>query len=425
MNTDTLKKITGWIIILIAIFSAYLILFFERFNLYFILLLIFDLVLAIRFRKIFSPSTIRISQIILGLLFLFSGFVKGVDPLGTSYRVEDYFIAYGTEWMMPAAVFLSFILNAAELVLGALLLFNVKPKITAWLVLIMMIFFTLTTLNDALNNPVPDCGCFGDALIMSNWQTYYKNLTINFFVLIVFLHRGRIRSYYRSSAEWAMGVGFIAIFIGFQYLNYINLPMLDFRPWKVGNKMITENPLPVKYYLTYQNKNTGEQKEYLSPDYPYNDPEWLENWKFVSQRVDDPNVMPGMDLAIINFDGEDVTKSYLENSEYNLFVVAWDLELSDIGAFSKIKTLYQKADEFDLSMIVITSTLPEQIELFKKWQKLPTHLEFFNADDIVLKTMIRANPGLILMKNGKVIEKWHNRWIPDWDEIEEAMETGG
>ncbi|OQX78593.1 MAG: hypothetical protein B6D64_06250 [Bacteroidetes bacterium 4484_276] len=425
MNTDTLKKITGWIIILIAIFSAYLILFFERFNLYFILLLIFDLVLAIRFRKIFSPSTIRISQIILGLLFLFSGFVKGVDPLGTSYRVEDYFIAYGTEWMMPAAVFLSFILNAAELVLGALLLFNVKPKITAWLVLIMMIFFTLTTLNDALNNPVPDCGCFGDALIMSNWQTYYKNLTINFFVLIVFLHRGRIRSYYRSSAEWAMGVGFIAIFIGFQYLNYINLPMLDFRPWKVGNKMITENPLPVKYYLTYQNKNTGEQKEYLSPDYPYNDPEWLENWKFVSQRVDDPNVMPGMDLAIINFDGEDVTKSYLENSEYNLFVVAWDLELSDIGAFSKIKTLYQKADEFDLSMIVITSTLPEQIELFKKWQKLPLHLDFFNADDIVLKTMIRANPGLILMKNGKVIEKWHNRWIPDWDEIEEAMETGG
>lgn len=425
MKTGTLKKITGWIIILIAIFSAYLILHFERFNLFFLLLLLFDLMLAIRLRKIFTPGMIRICQLILGLLFLFSGFVKGVDPLGTSYRIEDYFIAYGTEWMMSAAVFLSFILNAAELVLGALLLFNIKPKITAWLVLIMMLFFTLTTLNDALNNPVPDCGCFGDALIMTNWQTYYKNLVINFFVLIIFLHRGRMRRYYRSSAEWAIGVGFIAIFIGFQYLNYINLPMLDFRPWKVGNKMITENPLPIKYYLTYENKNTGEQQEYLSPDYPYNNPEWVESWKFVSQRVDDPNVVPGMDLAIINFEGEDVTKSYLENQEFNIFVVAWDLKLSDIEAFSKINTLYQKADEFDFSMIVITSTLPEQIELFKKWQKLPLHLEFFNADDIVLKTMIRANPGLILMKNGKVIEKWHNMRIPNWDEIEEVMETEG
>ena len=424
MNIGTLKKITGWVIILIAVFSAYLILHFERFNLFFLFLLLFDLVLAIRLRKIFTPGMIRICQLILSLLFLFSGFVKGVDPLGTAYRVEDYFIAYGTEWMKPAAVFLTFILNAAELVLGALLLFNIKPKITAWLVLIMMIFFTLTTLNDALNNPVPDCGCFGDVLIMTNWQTYYKNLVINFFVLIIFLHRGRMRTYYTSSAEWAMGVGFIAIFIGFQYLNYINLPMLDFRPWKVGNKMITENPLPIKYYLTYQNKNTGEQNEYLSPDFPYNNPEWVESWKFVSQRVDDPNVVPGMDLAIINFDGEDVTKSYLENQEFNIFVIAWDLELSDIEAFRKINTLYKKADEFDFSMIVITSTLPEQIELFKKWQKLPLHLEFFNADDVVLKTMIRANPGLILMKNGKVIEKWHNMRIPDWDEIEDVMETG-
>jgi uncharacterized membrane protein YphA (DoxX/SURF4 family) len=423
MKTETLKKITGWAIILITIFSAYLILHFEKFNIYFALLLILELILVIRFRNIFSPAMIRASQVILGLLFLFSGFVKGIDPLGTAYRVEDYFFAYGTEWMMPGAVVLSFILNASELVLGALLLLNIKPKLTAWLVLIMMIFFTVTTLNDALNNPVPDCGCFGDVVIMTNWQTYYKNLVINFFVLIIFLKRGKVRNFYSSSAEWAMGVGLIAVFIGFQYLNYINLPMLDFRPWKVGNKMITENPLPVKYHLTYQNKITGEQKEYLSPNYPFNDPEWIENWKFVSQRVEDPNVMPGMDLSIIGFNGDDVTKSYLENPEYHFFIVAWDLRYTNANAFIKINELYQKANEYDLSMICLTSTLPEQVEKFVERENISPDLKFFNADDIVLKTMIRANPGLILMKEGKVIEKWHHYQLPDWDEVEEIMQS--
>ena len=422
MKTETLKKITAWAIILITIFSAYLILHFEKFNIYFLLLLIFELILAIRFRKIFTPAMLRIVQVILGLLFLFSGFVKGVDPLGTAYRVEDYFIAYGTEWMMPAAVVLSFILNASELVLGALLLFNIKPKLTAWLVLIMMIFFTLTTLNDAINNPVPDCGCFGDVIIMTNWQTYYKNLVINFFVLILFIERGRVRKFYSSKAEWAMGVGFIAMFIGFQFLNYINLPMIDFRPWKVGNKMIVENPLPVKYFVTYQNRNTEEQKEYLTPNYPYNDPEWVKNWKFVSQRVDDPNVMPGMDLSIINFGGEDVTKSYLENLDYNFFVVAWDLDKSNADAFIKINQLYENANEYNLTMICLTSTLPEQIEKLVELKNIPQDIHFFNADDIVLKTMIRANPGLILMKGGKVIEKWHQYQLPDWEEVEEIMQ---
>jgi len=285
----------------------------------------------------------------------------------------------------------------------------------------MMLFFTLTTLNDALNNPVPDCGCFGDALIMSNWQTYYKNLVINVFVLIIFLHRGRIRKIFSNSAEWAMGIGFIAIFIGFQYLNFSNLPMMDFRPWKVGNKMISENPLPVKYFVTYENKNTGEQKEYLSPEFPYNDPEWVENWAFISQRVEDPNVVPGMDLAIFNFDGEDVTKSYLENPDYSFFVVAWDLSFTNTNAFVRIDELYQNAIENDVMMICLTSTLPEQIGQFVERENILQDMEFFNADDIVLKTMIRSNPGLILMKNGKVINKWHFQHLPDWQEIEEII----
>nr|NQU91512.1 DoxX family protein [Bacteroidota bacterium] len=415
-----MKKLTGWAIILITIFSAYLIIYFKNFNVYFSVLLIFEIVLAIRYRKIFTPAMIRIGQVLMGLLFIFSGFVKGVDPLGTAYRVEDYFIAYGTEWMMPAAVVLSFILNAAEFVLGGLLLFNLKPKLTSWLVLIMMIFFTITTWNDALNNPVPDCGCFGDALIMTNWQTLYKNLVINVFVLIIFLARNRIEKIFGAPTEWSLGVAIIVIFIGFQYYNFTNLPLMDFRPWKVGNKMIPENPLPIKYYLTYKNKTTGEEKEYLSPDYPYNNPEWMANWEFAGQRVEDPNQVPGMDLAIISFDGEDVTSGYLNDPGYHFIVVAWDLDFTDKDAFQKINGLFKEAFENELSFIVLTSSLSDKIEKFVEMNDLSEDMAFYNADDIVLKTMIRSNPGLILMKGGEVINKWHFNNFPDWDELQEG-----
>jgi energy-coupling factor transporter transmembrane protein EcfT len=320
---------------------------------------------------------------------------------------------------MPWALFLSFILIASELVLGGLLILKVKPKLTALLVFLMMIFFTLTTLNDALYSPVPDCGCFGDALVISNWQTFYKNLVLMVFVFVLFLHRNTLKAVYRNSAEWTLAVALIALFIGFTYLNYINLPMLDFRAWKVGNRLYPENPLPANYYLSYKNKNTGEVKEYLSPDYPYNDPEWVENWEFVSQRVDDPNRIPGMDLAIIDFSGQDVTNDFLRNPDYHFIVVAWDLASTDAWSFGEIDDLYRDADENGYSFIVLTSTLPNRIQRFMERENLSFDMPFFNADDIALKTMIRSNPGLILVKDGVVIDKWHFNHFPDWEELEE------
>ncbi len=421
MQQSYLKTITGWAIILVAVFSAILIQFFENYSLSFLLFLIFQIVVVFRYRKVFSPGMVTASRLLLGLLFLYSGFVKGVDPLGTAYRVEDYFIAYGTDWLMMSALFFSFILNAAELVLGGLLILKVKPKLTSWLVLLMMLFFTLTTLNDALNNPVPDCGCFGDALIMTNWQTFYKNLVIVVLVLVLFINRNTLKAVYRSSTEWTLGVALIALFIGFQYLNYINLPMMDFRAWKEGNRLFPENPIPVNYYLSYKNKNTGEVKEYLSPNYPYNDPEWVENWEFLSQRVDDPNKIPGIDLAIIDFAGDDVTNNYLKIEDYHFFVVAWDLSTTSPLAFQDIAELYKNADDNGYSLIVLTSTLPNKIQYFLERENLTFDIPFYNADDIALKTMIRANPGLILIKDGIVIKKWHYNLFPDWNELEQEF----
>lgn len=423
MKQSTLSTITGWSIILLTIFSAWLIYYFKGLNYYFLGLFAFVIILVIRFRKDFTPGMLRSVQIILGLLFMFSGFVKGVDPMGTAYRIEDYFAAYQTEWANPAAIFLSFVMNASEFVLGALLLFNIKPKTTVWLVVAMMILFTITTINDAITNPVPDCGCFGDAIILTNWQTLYKNLVIDAFVLVLLFNKNRLKTLFNKTMELSLAGVFIAAFLGFEYYNYANLPVIDFMPWKVGNKAIPDNPQPIKYYLTYQNKTTGETKEYLSPDYPYNDSVWMANWKFVSQRIDNPNVVPGMDLAIIDFNGTDVTSGYLENPDFYFFVVAWDLHSTNTKTFEEIDELYKNAEANNLSLIVLTASIPEEAEKFKTRHSLSADLGFFNADDIILKTMVRSNPGLLLMKDGQVMAKWHFNNFPGWDELEEDFLT--
>jgi energy-coupling factor transporter transmembrane protein EcfT len=340
MKLKTMKSIMGWVIILLTIFSAVLIYFFQQFNILFLALLLFEIILVIRYRKIFSPLMIRVSQILIGLLFLFSGFSKAVDPLGTAYRIGDYLTAYHMKNDFGITIFLSFVLNTAELLLGGLLLLNIKPKITPWLVALMMGIFTLTTWYDAIYSPVPDCGCFGDAVIMTNWQTYYKNLAINVFVLIVIFGRLKIKSFFGNIIEWGIALLLAVIFVGFQYSNYIDLPMLDFRPYKIGNRIYPENLMPVKTYLTYRNKNTGETKEYLSPNYPFDDQEWIDNWEFVDMRVEDPNKMDGINLAIIDLDGEDITQTIVQNPDYQFFnYVLKKSFIKQLFIFAKTKTI--------------------------------------------------------------------------------------
>jgi len=420
MNSKSnLKHITGWTIILITLFSAYLIYHFEQFNVLFLALLIFEMALVVRFRNTFTPVMIRTSQLLIAVLFLFSGFVKAVDPLGTAYRIEDYLGVYGIDHKFWQAVTLSFMLNAAELLFGGLMLFNIKPRISIWLVAFMMLVFTGTTLYDALYNPVPDCGCFGDAVIMTNWQTFYKNLAINVFVLIALFGRNRLKAPMKNITEWSLVIGMAVLFVGFQYINYVNLPMIDFRPYKAGNRLTPENPLPVKNYVTYQNVQTGETKEYLSPNFPYDDPEWLENWKFVGQRVDDPNTIKGVDLAIIDFYGDDLTKYVFQDTYFHFIAVAWDLSSTNKEAFGKINELYLKAEEEGMHFIVLTTTLQEDIDQFIVDNEISYDLQFHFADGIELKTMIRSNPGLFLIKDGLILDKWHHNHLPDWEYLEE------
>lgn len=402
--------------LILALVSGFLIKYCEDYSVYFLVLLMAEIIIAVIFRKIiFDKYVINISRILLGLLFIYSGFVKAVDPIGTNYKIIDYFIAYGTEWANPLALYLSIFLNAFEFVVGGfLLLLNVKIRTVSWLVLLMMIFFTLTTVFDAVYNPVPDCGCFGEALILTNWQTFYKNLVINVLVIIVFFNRSSIKKAFTSRGEWAIiGISVVMV-VYFQVYNYRHLPVVDFRAWKVGNKMSNDDPRPMKYYLTYMNKETGEQKEFLSPDYPYNDSVWLSKWIFVNQRIENPN--PKLhDLSILDADGSDVTSQFIENPDFQFLLIAYDLTKVKKRLIPEINEFYKQCDNIGISFIVLTSSTPEEIEEFKE-RVHPADFEYYFADDIALESIVRANPGLVLLKNAVVKGKWHHNDFPDFQE---------
>jgi uncharacterized membrane protein YphA (DoxX/SURF4 family) len=362
-----------------------------------------------------------VSRIVVGVVFIFSGFVKGIDPLGMAYRIEDYFIAWNAQWMMPSALTLSVLLSAMEFVLGVVILLNLKPRISAWMLLGVMTFFTALTLNDAIYNPVPDCGCFGDAIKLTNWQTFYKNVFLMVFTIILFAWRKKTKEKLGNVVSYGLIGVVLASFFSLSIYCYRHLPLIDFMEWKVGNKMYNEDPLPVKYYLIYRNIETGETQEYLSPDYPYNDSVWMSQWEFVDQRIDDPNTFLGHDLQIMDTLGTDLTETIIQHPDYQFILTAWDLEKANQQALADVNQFAEKVMASGYGFVGVTSTLAVQTEAIR--EKLGLKFDILMADDIAIKVMVRANPGLLLLKDGVVIDKWHYNDFPTYEEFEKEYIT--
>ncbi len=360
-------------------------------------------------------NLVRIIRIISGLVLMFSGFVKGVDPLGTAYRLEDYFIVYHIEWLIPLALTLTITLCTIEFVLGAMLVFNLRTRFTAWVLLVLMSFFTVLTFFDALTSLVPDCGCFGDAIKLTNWQTFYKNVVLILFAVLIFAYRNKQDSSLPVRRQWNLTFVFSVIFIYFSVYCYMHLPLIDFTEWKQGNRLFVVNPLPQKYFLTYKNKITGEQKEYLSPDYPYTDSIWMTKWEFVSQRVDDPNVYHGRNLQISDSTGSNLTDQIIRNPGFVFMMTSSEIHKADQHSLVQMNRFAEQVFEGGGSFLLLVSNTQEEVkQVFKE-----IHITYpvYYADDIVLKTMVRSNPGLMLLHNGYIVKKWHYRDFPDYKTV--------
>lgn len=355
----------------------------------------------------------NLSRMLTGLVFILSGFVKGVDPLGTSYRLEDYFQVFHITWLMPAALFFSILLCVFEFALGAALLFSIRLKVTAWILLIVSGFFTVLTFFDALNNSVSDCGCFGDALKLTNWETFYKNIVLMGLAVIIFSRRKRTVPCFLPKNETRFISITAAVFAAFCVYSYTMLPVIDFLPYKTGSRLVSEVAPAPKIYLTYKNKKTGETKEYLSPNFPWNDAVWMSEWEFLSKRVDTPveNEM----LYIQDFHGVDVTREILSNKNGQLLIVSFDVNKANYKALSKAIELGNKANDRFLKTIMLTSSVARNYNLIAVPR--PMHFEFYNADDVQLKMLVRANPGVVLLKDGVIMGKWSSYNLPTVDEL--------
>lgn len=370
-------------------------------------------------QKAYWMKTLRtISRFIVGAVLIFSGFVKGIDPLGSAYKFNDYFTAFGLEFLDPMALPLGILLSTFEFVLGAVLILNIRTRITSWVVLIFMGFFTLLTLYLAFENPVHDCGCFGDAIVMTNWQTFWKNAVIMVFVVFIFLQRHHFQTPYSRVQELGLTVSTVVIILAFTLYSYFHLPIIDFRPYEVGanipEKMkIPEDAPQPEYKTILKYKKEGEIREFTMDSLPDSTWQWVET---KNVKISEGYTPPISGFSITTLDGSDITDIVLDKQDYTFLFISYDLKKADRSEMEEIRRLSGFCRENNhCSFIALTSSLKEDIMRFK--EKTGVRFPFYHTDEITLKTIIRANPGLMLIKEGVVMGKWHNNDVPSPEEI--------
>lgn len=365
----------------------------------------------------------NLCRIIVGIVFIYSGFVKGIDPLGSDYKFTDYFNAFGMGWMNATTLFFSFALSLAEFLIGIALLFNLWVSRMAWGSLLFMAFFTPLTLVLALTNPVSDCGCFGDAMILTNWQTFWKNIILLLLAIMIFVYRKEYKSSLPLMGQFSFlalaGAGMLCISV----YCYRHLPILDFRPYAVGKNItegmrLPEGAEPDQYEVTlkYKNKQTGEIQSFTEENYPWQD---TLNWEYESSSerlVKKGYVPPIHDLVIEHPTLGNITEEILEDDNHTILAVAYDLTRSDAQYQPAINRLAEYAQEKGIRFYGLTSSSERDIEAYKNRYHVP--YEFCTADEIQLKTMIRSNPGVIILREGTILDKWAGKDVPDVKELQ-------
>jgi uncharacterized membrane protein YphA (DoxX/SURF4 family) len=369
---------------------------------------------------------LHIARILVGLTFIFSGFVKGIDPWGSAYKFSDYFTAMHLDWLQWAAFPLGVLLSFAEVTIGVALVFNVFLKVFSLLALIFMIFFTGLTFWIALENPVTDCGCFGDALVISNWETFYKNVVLLILTILIFYYRRYIKNLPPEKTGYFLsGIALVAYAVIVIH-SYNHLPVIDFRPFKVGTNLSEAMSVPegapqdeYENVFYYTNKNTGEVKQFTEENYPWQD---TLNWEFHDMEsflVTKGYQPPIHDFRIETLEGEDILDFFLYDENFVFMVIAWNLQKSHTESQDEINILARWAMDNGMQFIGLTSSLPDESQEYIEKYNVP--YEFFNTDEITLKTIIRSNPGLMVIKNGTVVAKYHYNDMPSPGEFEKEF----
>lgn len=379
---------------------------------------------------------VNICRFVLAVTFIFSGYVKAIDPLGTQYKLHDYAEAAGLSMLAPDWLTLagSIALSATEFVLGIMMLFAIQRRLTSKLTVALMTVMTVVTLWLAIANPIEDCGCFGDALKLTNGQTLLKNLVLLACALVVAWRPLKMVRFISESNQWIV-INYTVIFILVSSLwSLYTLPPFDFRPYHIGANIregmeIPEDAPQPKFETTFLMEKDGQQREFTLENYPDS------TWTFVDSKtvqVEKGYVPPIHDFSIelkrqtgsddASQDEEDadsdITDLVLSNPGYTFLLISPHLERADDANFGDIDQLYEYADEHDYPFYCLTASTDEAVA---RWIELTgAEYPFCTTDETTLKTIVRSNPGLVLLKDGVVIGKWSHNDLPH---IDAALES--
>lgn len=361
-----------------------------------------------------------VARTLLGLVFVFSGFVKAIDPLGTLYKVEDYLAALGSadflsavsglfSLLTPLALPIALLLIAVEFTLGVMLLTNTWTKVTSWLTLAFMLLMTPLTLWLALTGAVADCGCFGDALILTNWQTFWKNVVLLVLVIVLLCTKRFVPRTFLWPVELAVTLLSVGFVFGWMTFTILHLPVKDFRPYKIGNNIpeLMEVPedAPVDVYeVRFIYEKDGHEEEFTLENYPKND----STWTFVDQKsvlISKGYEAPIHDFVVFNEEMEDITYDLFEG-EVTL-AICYKLERANKKQLMRLAQMADEAAWNAKPFYLLTGSGEEEIETFR--QQAGYAAEIFFCDPTALKTVVRANPGIVCLEDGVVVDKYNLR----------------
>ena len=362
----------------------------------------------------------NICRAVLAVTFIFSGYVKAIDPLGTQYKIRDYLTAlsigdYVPDWLTLGS---SVALASLEFALGIFILFAIRRRFTTRVILAFMAVMTLITVWIAIANPVSDCGCFGDAITLTNVQTLLKNVVLTACAVVVCRCRERMFRFVSENNQW-IAVNYTVIYIVATsiYSLYL-LPRFDFRPYHVGANIregmeIPEGAKMPRYENTFVMEKNGERREFTLDNYPDS------TWTFVerkSELVEEGYVPPIHDFTITdNATGDDITQQILDDKGYTFLLVSPHLESADDTNFGDIDQLYEYCQVQKVPFYCLTASGEDAIQ---HWRDITgAEYPFCMSDETTLKTVIRSNPGLVLIKDGTVIRKWSHNGLPKSEEL--------
>ena len=366
-----------------------------------------------------------VARTVVGLTFILSGFVKAIDPLGTQYKIQDYLAAIPPSLSLPdmLTLLMSVSLSMVEFTLGAFMLTAISRRVTARLTLLFMVVMTAVTVWIYIADPVKDCGCFGDALTLTNLETLLKNIVLLALAALVAwrpTHIGRLMS---RSNQMLLGQMLMVTPVALSFWCLYDLPLIDFRPYHIGADIkagmeIPEGAEQPVFDTTFIMEKDGERREFTLDNYPDS------TWTFVDSKtvtVKEGYVPPIHDFSITAADGEDITDIVLGREGYTFLLISPDLDKADDQNFGDIDQIYEFCQDNSIPFYCLTASTEMSQQ---HWQNITgAEYPFCMTDATTLKTMIRSNPGLMLLEKGVVRGKWSHNRLPETTELETMLKA--